>query len=192
MLQSCWECLAGNRRSVDDPYSAANNLRINGNGNVGFGIRAPPWPVSTPNTKMFLLPKQLEPDDIISIECKIKEDKQKNLTIALVTENDSQPDPKNVACQVDVKEDGTVVINTNKGTIEQHQIDPPKIDDTKFVFRIREANNGFGVEVKNGDEENYITYVPVHDVSSIRYISVEGDITKYKLSFESDFSNENS
>lgn len=70
-------CYIRNRRSVDDPYSAANNLRINGNGNVGFGIRAPPWPVSTPNTKMLLLPKQLEPDDIISIECKIKEDKQK-------------------------------------------------------------------------------------------------------------------
>ncbi|KAF9801104.1 hypothetical protein SFRURICE_019266 [Spodoptera frugiperda] len=192
MLQSCWECLAGNRRSVDDPYSAANNLRINGNGNVGFGIRAPPWPVSTPNTKMFLLPKQLEPDDIISIECKIKEDKQKNLTIALVTEDDSQPDTKNVACQVDVKEDGTVEINTvNKN--EQHQIDLPKNGDTKFVFRIREASNGFGVEVKNGDEENYITYVPLeHDVRSIRYISVEGYITKYKLSFESDFSNENS
>lgn len=141
---------------------------------------------------MLLLPKQLEPDDIISIECKIKEDKQKNLTIALVTEDDSQPDTKNVACQVDVKEDGTVEINTvNKN--EQHQIDLPKNGDTKFVFRIREASNGFGVEVKNGDEENYITYVPLeHDVRSIRYISVEGYITKYKLSFESDFSNENS
>lgn len=50
------------------------------------------------------------------------------MTIGLVTGN-SQPDPKNVACQVDVKEDRTVEVKSvNKGTIKQHPIDPTKID----------------------------------------------------------------
>uniref|UniRef100_A0A2H1VU77 SFRICE_003876 n=1 Tax=Spodoptera frugiperda TaxID=7108 RepID=A0A2H1VU77_SPOFR len=121
--------------------------------------------------KTFLTQKQLELNDEITIECEIPKENKKILTIGLVTGN-SQPDPKNIACQVDVKEDRTVEVKSvNKGTIKQHPIDPTKIDgtiiSTKFI--VRQSKNVVDIHL----DESHLASVPVPDVSSIRFISVK-------------------
>ncbi|XP_022825285.1 uncharacterized protein LOC111355552 isoform X2 [Spodoptera litura] len=179
-----------NRRPVDEPYSAPDNIRINGNGNVGVGVRAPPWPVPRlQNEKMYLLPKQLEPHDSIIIQCQIQNEPN-NLTFGLVTGN-GHPDSNNLACQLDMNEDGTLQITTVhqgnatvvfSGETKQFYEGP----DFQMMFVLRQAfDGGYGLNVHIGTSYSYLSYVPlVHDVRSIRFISIRGDIKKLRLGFD--------
>ncbi|KAF9411621.1 hypothetical protein HW555_009624 [Spodoptera exigua] len=181
-----------NGAPADEPY---NSLHLNGNGNVGVGSRAPPWPVPRKvNEKMFLLPKQLEPHDTITINCETTSEPTR-LTFGLVTGYD-EPDSDNLACQLDMNftesqnEDTSLQLTTvYQGNANVVFTDTAKsyFDDTNFEmkFILRTArDNGYVLDVHIG--ASYLSSVPLeHDVSSIKFITISGDIKKIaKLGFE--------
>ncbi|CAH0605793.1 unnamed protein product [Chrysodeixis includens] len=182
MLKSCWDCLVGydlmreGTRS-EEPYS------VQLNGNVS---RAPPWP--TPrlsNEKMFVIPKRLEEEDKIIVNCQTKENPSE-LKIGLVT-GAYTPDYDNLACQLEMLfNDNKVNIRVIQGgnhTVEDGGFADDYNTDTNFEIKFQ-IRNSQQVDIFVGG--SHITSVNlVHNLDNIRFLTVNGDIIRVSsLNFE--------
>nr|XP_021186517.2 uncharacterized protein LOC110373532 isoform X2 [Helicoverpa armigera] len=165
-----------NGTPADEPYS----VQLNGTGKL---TRAPPWP--TPQLKMeriFVLPKQLEPNDRITVNCETT-NQPSLLRIGLVIGYNS-PDYSNLACQLEMyfppqySDKLTITkVKDNSPTIEYEDSAVNFYADYHFRMQFKMRDDSSMMDIYIGD--SYLHTVElVHEMANIRFLTVNGDVNR--------------
>ncbi|KAJ8733204.1 hypothetical protein PYW08_001502 [Mythimna loreyi] len=165
---------------AEEPYS----VQLNGVNGVGNVSKAPPWPrPQLKNERMFVLPKQLESEDQITVKMEAL-DQPGMLRVGLVTGFNS-PDYSNLACQLEMTFPPQYSDNLTITTVQNGQatnLFNEKAGDyyegtyTNVIVTFRMRENGF-MDVGLGQSHLYTMRLQ-HDIQNIRFLTVNGDINR--------------